>query len=296
MPTLKEIKGRIASVKNTLKITSAMKLVSSAKLRKAQTAIENMRPYERQLQRILASAGGDSCTKTADRVLDAPRAVIAIASNSSLCGGFNANVIAKVRSVRREGDAVYSIGRKMADAMRKDGFPSPEDYTALSEHPSFAPVASLAEKLAVQLEEGRIAQVLMVYNHFVSTAKQQPVVEVLRGADPSAQAPQDDTSAAPQDDAVILSDSEESSDVIIEPSRQELLKVLLPKTVKLKLYAALLDSAAAEHAARTVAMQTATDNAENLLAELTLQYNKGRQQKITSEILDLAGGQAENQQ
>ncbi len=312
MPTLKEIKGRIASVKNTLKITSAMKLVSSAKLRKAQTAIENMRPYERQLQRILASAGGDSCTKTADRVLDAPRAVIAIASNSSLCGGFNANVIAKVRSVRREGDAVYSIGRKMADAMRKDGFPSPEDYTALSEHPSFAPVASLAEKLAVQLEEGRIAQVLMVYNHFVSTAKQQPVVEVLMGADPSAQAPQDDksvapqddtsaalqddTSVAPQDDAVILSDSEESSDVIIEPSRQELLKVLLPKTVKLKLYAALLDSAAAEHAARTVAMQTATDNAENLLAELTLQYNKGRQQKITSEILDLAGGQAENQQ
>ena len=106
MPTLKEIKGRIASVKNTLKITSAMKLVSSAKLRKAQTAIENMRPYERQLQRILASAGGDSCTKTADWVLDAPRAVIAIASNSSLCGGFNANVIAKVRSVRREGDAV----------------------------------------------------------------------------------------------------------------------------------------------------------------------------------------------
>ena len=292
MPTLKEIKGRIASVKNTLKITSAMKLVSSAKLRKAQTAIENMRPYERQLQRILASAGGDSCTKTADRVLDAPRAVIAIASNSSLCGGFNANVIAKVRSVRREGDAVYSIGRKMADAMRKDGFPSPEDYTALSEHPSFAPVASLAEKLAVQLEEGRIGQVLMVYNHFVSTAKQQPVVEVLMGADPSAQAPQDDTSVASQDDAVILSDSEESSDVIIEPSRQELLKVLLPKTVKLKLYAALLDSAAAEHAARTVAMQTATDNAENLLAELTLQYNKGRQQKITSEILDLAGGQS----
>ena len=296
MPTLKEIKGRIASVKNTLKITSAMKLVSSAKLRKAQTAIENMRPYERQLQRILASAGGDSCTKTADWVPDVPRAVIAIASNSSLCGGFNANVIAKVRSVRREGDAVYSIGRKMADAMRRDGFPSPEDYTALSEHPSFAPVASLAEKLAVQLEEGRIAQVLMVYNHFVSTAKQQPVVEVLMGADPSAQVPQDDTSAAPQDDAVILSDSEESSDVIIEPSRQELLKVLLPKTVKLKLYAALLDSAAAEHAARTVAMQTATDTAENLLAELTLPDNKGRQQKITSESRDLAGGQAENQQ
>ena len=142
MPTLKEIKGRIASVKNTLKITSAMKLVSSAKLRKAQTAIENMRPYEKQLQAILASAGNASCTKTADSVHDLPenaasctktanlvhdpRAIIAIASNSSLCGGFNANAIAKVRSVRSAGDVVYSIGRKMADAMRKDGFPSPE--------------------------------------------------------------------------------------------------------------------------------------------------------------------------
>ena len=298
MPTLKEIKGRIASVRNTLKITSAMKLVSSAKLRKAQTAIENMRPYEEQLQAILASAGGASCTKTPDLVHDLPenaasctktpglvhepRAIIAIASNSSLCGSFNTNAIAKVRSVRGEGDTVYSIGRKMADAMRRDGFPSPEDVTALSEHPSFAPAAALAEKLAAEVEQGRISQVLLVYNHFVSTARQTPVVEVLLGADLSAQAPQEDK----------MGGSEESSDVIIEPSRKELLKVLIPKTVKLKLYAALLDSAAAEHAARTVAMQTATDNAENLLAELTLQYNKGRQQKITSEILDLAGGQA----
>ena len=281
MPTLKEIKGRIASVRNTLKITSAMKLVSSAKLRKAQTAIENMRPYAEQLQAILASAGGASCTKTPGLV-HGPRAIIAIASNSSLCGSFNTNAIAKVRSVRGEGDTVYSIGRKMADAMRRDGFPSPEDFTALSEHPSFAPAAALAEKLAVEVEQGRISQVLLVYNHFVSTARQTPVVEVLLGADLSAQAPQEDK----------MGGSEESSDVIIEPSRKELLKVLIPKTVKLKLYAALLDSAAAEHAARTVAMQTATDNAENLLAELTLQYNKGRQQKITSEILDLAGGQA----
>lgn len=293
MPTLKEIKGRIASVRNTLKITSAMKLVSSAKLRKAQKAIENMRPYEEQLQGILSSLGGAAGTKSADFVREGeesgltgtkPRVFVAIASNSSLCGGFNAAAVAKVRELRREGDVVYSVGRKMADAMRRDGFPSPEDLNDLAEHPAFARVADLVEALSRQWEEGKFAQVLLVYNHFVSTARQEPVAELLLDADSFAQ--------LPQEDAVIPSDSEESSDVIIEPSRKELLKVLLPKTRKLKLYAALLDSSAAEHAARTVAMQTATDNGENLLQELTLQYNKGRQQKITSEILDLAGGQA----
>ena len=293
MPTLKEIKGRIASVRNTLKITSAMQLVSSAKLRKAQKAIENMRPYEEQLQGILSSLGGAAGTKSADFVREddekgrtgtKPRVFVAIASNSSLCGGFNAAAVAKVRELRREGDVVYSVGRKMAEAMRRDGFPSPEDLNDLAEHPAFARVADLVETLSKQWEAGKFAQVLLVYNHFVSTARQEPVAELLLDAESSAQ--------LPQEDAVIPSDSEESSDVIIEPSRKELLKVLIPKTVKLKLYAALLDSAAAEHAARTVAMQTATDNAENLLAELTLQYNKGRQQKITSEILDLAGGQA----
>ena len=280
-------------MRNTLKITSAMKLVSSAKLRKAQKAIENMRPYEEQLQGILSSLGGAAGTKSADFVREGdekgltgtnPRVFVAIASNSSLCGGFNAAAVAKVRELRREGDVVYSVGRKMADAMRRDGFPSPEDLNDLAEHPAFARVADLVEALSKQWEEGKFAQVLLVYNHFVSTARQEPVAELLLDADSSAQ--------LPQEDAVIPSDSEESSDVIIEPSRKELLKVLLPKTRKLKLYAALLDSSAAEHAARTVAMQTATDNGENLLQELTLQYNKGRQQKITSEILDLAGGQA----
>ena len=280
-------------MRNTLKITSAMKLVSSAKLRKAQKAIENMRPYEEQLQGILSSLGGAAGTKSADFVREddekgltgtKPRVFVAIASNSSLCGGFNAAAVAKVRELRREGDVVYSVGRKMADAMRRDGFPSPEDLNDLAEHPAFARVADLVETLSKQWEAGKFAQVLLVYNHFVSTARQEPVAELLLDADSSAQ--------LPQEDAVIPSDSEESSDVIIEPSRKELLKVLLPKTRKLKLYAALLDSSAAEHAARTVAMQTATDNGENLLQELTLQYNKGRQQKITSEILDLAGGQA----
>ena len=292
MPTLKEIKGRIGSVKSTLKITSAMKLVSSAKLRKAQNAIEAMRPYEKALQEMLSevSAAGREVRANAPERESLPAAsgtsaIVAIASNSSLCGGFNANVIAKLRSVRQEGDVVYSVGRKMADAMRRDGFASPEDLNALAEHPAYSPAAALVERLAEDVAAGRYSRVLLVYTHFVSTAKQVPVVEQLlpavgnaEGEDVRANAPEREPSP---------------SDVLIEPGRKELLKELLPKTLKLKFYAALLDSAAAEHAARTVAMQTATDNAENLLSELTLQYNKGRQQKITAEILDLAGGQTE---
>ena len=298
MPTLKEIKGRIASVRSTLKITSAMKLVASAKLRKAQMAIEAMRPYQEQLQGILTSLQGSSATDKADFMAPSPenaasasnkadftalgtKTIVAIASDSSLCGSFNANAVAKVRSIRQPGDTVYAIGRKMADAMRRDGFASPADCSSLSEHPSYSDAAALVDKLAE--EAGHTGTVVLVYNHFVSTARQEPVVEVLVGA-----APQDNGADA------VLSTGEESAGTIFEPSRKELLATLLPKTRKLKLYAALLDSAAAEHAARTVAMQTATDNAEDLLAELTLQYNKVRQQKITAEILDLAGGQAEN--
>ena len=340
MPTLKEIKGRIASVKSTLKITSAMKLVSSAKLRKAQKAIEAMRPYEAQLQRMLSVVGGPATSganagvfapdqvemglpgANPGSVAPGPTAIVAIASNSSLCGGFNANVIAKLRSVRRPGDVVYSVGRKMADAMRKDGFASPADFTALADHPSYGAAASLVDQLVEDLAAGRIAQVLLVYNHFVSTAKQVPTVEVLMASNENRPAAEElivGNENRPTAEGIYFSQGfaknqipsaianpthgggpghsergEESVDAIIEPGKKELVEILEPKVLKLKLYAALLDSSAAEHAARTVAMQTATDNGENLLSELTLQYNKGRQQKITAEILDLAGGQAQD--
>ncbi len=314
MPTLKEIKGRIGSVKSTLKITSAMKLVSSAKLRKAQNAIEAMRPYQEALQQILEATSGTP-SGIMDVIPDAaavlgslsgnsadnpdanprPRVVVAIASNSSLCGGFNANVIAKVREVRKPGDVVYSIGRKMADAMRKDGFPSPEDGNALIEHPAYGPAAAMVEKLMEEQQEGRIGEVLLVYNHFVSTARQVPTVETLMRETPGQAGgdvmPGSDRASMVANPANATPAHE---DFIIEPSRKVLREALEPKVLKLKLYAALLDSSAAEHAARTVAMQTATDNADNLLQELTLQYNKGRQQKITSEILDLAGGQSQD--
>ena len=337
MPTLKEIKGRIGSVQNTLKITSAMKLVSSAKLHKAQAAIANMRPYEAQLQRILAvvQGGGRDSLFSANNLADATKreslppasetaanrssvmadsdrpspavVIVAIASNSSLCGGFNANAIAKVKELLRAYPkaTVYSIGRKMADAMRKAGYPSPADYSALSEHPSYGPADELASGLMKEVEEGRVGKVFLVYNHFVSSARQEPTVEVLvsgggenslSSAKKIADATEREFSPANIADATErefspANDEKSYQDYILEPSAKEIRKRLYPKTIKLRLYATLLDSAAAEHAARTVAMQTATDNGEDLLDELTLQYNKGRQQKITSEILDLASGQ-----
>ena len=303
MPTLKEIKNRIASVQSTLKITSAMKLVSSAKLRKAQTAIEAMRPYQERLSAMLELASG---TKQGVSVSGQPEigpldtkqgvsvpgrtVVIAMASNSSLCGGFNAQVIAKAKEVLREcpGAQVIAIGRKMSDALRKSGAPvyTTSAPSALSDHPSYAPVSAITDTL---MGDSSVGRVLLVYNHFVSTGKQVPVVETLfvaaDGKEAVFPAEGQNSVAADGKEAVFP-----APDVILEPSRRELMEALYPKSVKIKFFAALLDSAAAEHAARTVAMQAATDNGEDLLQELTLQYNKGRQQKITNEILDLAGG------
>ena len=281
MATLREIKGRISSVRSTLKITSAMKLVSSSKLRRAQNAIESMRPYQRQMDGILKAlleAGAKMPEAHVEK--GAPLAIVAVSSNASLCGGFNSSVIAKVKAVLADNrDAlVYCVGRKVADAMRKMGKPSPENLNALSEKPAYGPAAELAGKLMEDFEEGRISGVVLVYSHFVSAAKQVPVAEQLLPA----------TAVIPSE-----AEGEEYADFIVEPSAQEMLSALLPKSIKLKLYTALLDSAASEHAARTIAMQTATDNGENLLAELTLIYNKTRQQKITTEILDLAGGKIE---
>ena len=287
MPSLKEKKGRIGSVQSTLKITSAMKLVASAKLRKAQQTIEGMRPYERKLQGMLdhlvasgAKLSGEYTRTPAEDAAGQRIALVAFASNSSLCGAFNANAVRlTLETIRSYGEAdvtVYSIGRKMADAMRKAGKPSPADYQKLADKPSYSPAAELAEKLMEEFLAGRLDRIDLVYNHFVSSGKQVPVRETL----------------LPMTSVISSGAEVEKSEIdyILEPSASALLADLVPKSLRLKFYTALLDSNASEHAARTVAMQTATDNGEDLLQELTLQYNKSRQQKITSEILDLAGG------
>jgi F-type H+-transporting ATPase subunit gamma len=369
--SLREIKDRIGSVRSTLKITSAMKLVASAKLRKAQKAIEGMRPYERTLAEILSSlsaarpdmpasrrpsslsadaetgfgatnpaaaepspsgnigaassasseAGTGAQPLPADSHSRPDResrtAVVAIASNSSLCGGFNANVIRKTLETIRacEGEVeVFPLGRKMTEAMRRNGYPGVKDYNDLIGHPSYEKSAALARELAGRYQAGELSRVILVYNHFAAAASQVPTVEqylpfteipdrvgddgkgasVLTASHSNSSASQTSSSASQTSSSDSHSrldrESPEDVDYILEPDAETLVSQLLPQVLMLKFHAAILDSAAAEHAARTIAMQTATDNAEDLLGELTLEYNKGRQQKITAEILDLLGG------
>ena len=294
MPSLKEIKGRIGSVKSTLKITSAMKLVSSAKLRKAQQAIGNMLPYQSALQEMLSTLmahRGPSAQFTGERPEIQSVAIIAFASNSSLCGGFNANAVRKVLETVREYEArgvrvtVFSVGRKMIESMRKIGKENPEmpsDPVTLSGSPEYSGAAALASSLIQDYLEGKFDRIELIYNHFVSTGTQTVTRETWIPLKVESEV---DDYSAPESE----SDTEVSG-YIVEPSVPELIEELLPKTMRLKIYTVLLDSQAAEHAARTVAMQTASDNGEDLLDDLTLEYNKGRQQKITSEILDIVGG------
>lgn len=280
MASLKEIKGRINSVKSTLKITSAMKMVASAKLRKSQTAIANMLPYQSRLQSMLNIVGGADAGYGQNAPSSSRVAVVAFASNSSLCGGFNSNVIKETRacvaSLVAQGMevTVFSVGRKMAEAMKKSGYVSPQDFTELSAHPEYSGSSCLADMLCDAYREGGFSRILLVYNHCVSTSTQKPVVETYLPMEMS------------QDGCV-----RDEDEYIIEPGKEEIVEELLPKVLRLKIYTVLLDSAAAEHSARAVAMQTATDNGNALLQDLTLAYNKGRQYKITAEILDLMGGQ-----
>lgn len=341
MPSLKEIKGRINSISSTLAITSAMKMVAAAKLQKAQMAIQNMLPYERRLHSMLldlmgavnmsapASEEGSarlmSLSNQPDHTesegaysLMAQRqvhrvAIVAFASNSSLCGAFNSNVIREATAVINEyrasglGDAditVYSVGRKMAEAMRKLGFPSPADFTKMSDSPSYDAASALAQELFDGFVSGRFDKVELVYNHYKSTSSQPTTRQTylpLSLADATADIqvgkitdsvsePYTDKVAEPVGAPVVRQGSPITEDLIVEPSKEELIATLLPKVVRLRVFTTLLDSTAAEHAARTVAMQLATDNGNDLLQELTLEYNKGRQQKITSEILDIVGG------
>ena len=238
-------------------------------------------------------------------------AIVAFASNSSLCGAFNSNVIREATAVINEyrasglGDAditVYSVGRKMAEAMKRLGFPSPADFTKMSDSPSYDAASALAQELFDGFVSGRFDKVDLVYNHYKSTSSQPTTRQTylpLSLADATADIQVGkitDSASEPYADKVAEpvvrqnSPTTETPDLIVEPSKEELIATLLPKVVRLRVFTTLLDSTAAEHAARTVAMQLATDNGNDLLQELTLEYNKGRQQKITSEILDIVGG------
>ncbi len=301
MASLKETKSRIESVKGTLKITSAMKLVASAKLRKAQATIENLLPYELELRTLMLSlASSDpSCGnpllasgERSDAARTAPVAVAAVASNSSLCGAFNSNVIRetfhRLSELKAEGREVvlFCVGRKMADAMRRNGYEvTMGDWSALVAKADYERSCSLADTLTSGYLEGKYSRVELIYNHFVSSSRQQVRCETFLPLSLSALSAAEDTGGCASSPAPV--------DPILEPSPSELFAALLPRALKLNIYAVMLDSQAAEHAARTVAMQMATDNGQKMLSDLTLEYNKARQQKITSEILDIVGGSAQ---
>lgn len=291
MASLKEVKTRIASVNSTRKITSAMKMVASSKLHHAQQAIESMRPYERRLESIMATfmAGMEGSVDTpyaAEREVKRA-AIVLYTSNTSLCGGFNGNVIKqfqhKVEDYRRAGVEVvkvYPLGRKAADAVRKAGFAVEADYNALLDHPSYEAAARIASEIMDLYATGRVDRVDLLYHHFKSAGSQVLTDETFLPI--SLKAGEDGETQTAQAGPAL--------DFIVEPSKEEVVSQLIPKSLHLKLFTALLDSLASEHAARVIAMQVATDNADELLRELTLTYNKTRQQAITSELLDIVGG------
>ena len=322
MPSLKEIKGRIASVNSTRKITSAMKMVASSKLHHAQVAIQNMLPYETLLEHILKSFL--AAEAEAQTVFDQERpvkrvALVVFSSNSSLCGGFNANVIkllqrtvsAYTEELGQGSVEIYPIGRKVAEKARKLGYDVKGDFADLIDHPNVQKCIDIAMELGTKFADGEVDRVELIYHHFKSAGSQiltnkqfLPIdLEAELGRDHERDLTSTITTKKAQD---YLRKNRRKKDVkegevvplndnfIVEPDMDTVLTQLLPKMAHLMLYTALLDSVASEHAARMVAMQTATDNADELLRLLNLQYNKSRQQTITSELLDIVGGSVNN--
>ena len=289
MASLKEVKGRINSINGTLKITSAMKMVASSKLHKAQEAIENMLPYERRLHHMLTNFLNAGLSVKSPFVVkrDVKKiAIVVFASNSSLCGGFNVNVIRHlsemleeyIQQLGKENILVYPIGRKVADAVKKLGITPMGDYQHMSGKPNYKEASDLAAELMDRFVSGEIQQVEMLYNHFKSTSTQVLTRETYLPINLAQTSTEEEQEKGMQ------------ADYIIEPSAEKVMQELLPKVLRMKMYTVLLDSNAAEHAARTMAMQIATDNANDLIQELTLIYNKSRQQAITNELLDIIGG------
>lgn len=280
MANLKEIRNRIASVGSTMKITSAMKMVSAAKLKKAQDAITNMRPYANKLTELLqnlsATLEGDSgsvyaTARPIDNVL-----IVVITSNRGLCGAFNTNIVKETRSIidkKYHGHEVqlFTIGKKGNEVLKKN-IPIFENDNAIFDQLTFENTAIIAQKIMDAYASGKFDRIDLVYNHFKNAGNQIPTNETFLPIQATK------------------SDSKAVTDYIFEPSKEVIVETLIPKSLKMQLYKAIRDSYAAEHGARMTAMHKATDNAGELRNELTLTYNKARQAAITGEILEIVGG------
>ena len=295
MASLKEVKTRINSVKSTRKITSAMKMVASAKLHKAQGAIENMLPYERKLNKILTNF------LSADLPVESPYikarevkrvAIVAFSSNTSLCGAFNANVIkmllqtvGEFRTLGQDNILIFPVGKKVDEAVKRPGFQPQETSPTLSDKPSYQEASELAHRLMEMYVSGEIDRVELIYHHFKSMGVQILLRETYLPIDLTRVVDEEEKQKEEE-----VQGGEIANDYIIEPSAEELITNLIPTVLSQKLFTAAVDSNASEHAARTLAMQVATDNANELIQDLTKQYNKSRQQAITNELLDIVGG------
>lgn len=294
MASLKEVKDRIDSVKSTKKITSAMKMIATAKLRKSQQAINSFLPYSTKLNEILTNLlASDS---SIDSVYAQKReikkiAIVAFSSNSSLCGGFNANVIKELSSVLsksittvgKENIILYPFGKKIIDFAKKSNLTieNNTEFLQLTDRPSFPAILKISKELVCRFLSGEIDQIILVYTHFKSMGVQQIQSSIYLPFDLNS------VMENTQTDSISLN---QSIDYILEPERMELLSHLIPKVLASNLFAALLDSNASENAARSLAMQIATDNAEELVGDLTIEYNKNRQAAITNQLLDIIGG------
>jgi F-type H+-transporting ATPase subunit gamma len=286
MPGLKEVRTRIASVKSTQQITSAMKMVSASKLKRAQNAILKLRPYAGKLKEILEnlSASLDSTDGIYSKERKAQKVlIVVITSNRGLCGAFNGNVVksaanminTKYSEVNKGGNLdIICIGKKGSEFFVKRKYNVIESNAEILDKLSFENVAPIAETMMKSFVTGKYDRIEVVYNQFKNAAVQVLSTEQY----------------LPITKATAKGKAKQTSDYIFEPGKEEIVSELIPKSLKLQFYKMLLDSVAAEHGARMTAMHKATDNADSLLKDLRLSYNKARQASITKEILEIVGG------
>ena len=279
MANLKEIRSRISSVSSTMQITGAMKMVSAAKLKKAQDAIIAMKPYAYKLKQLLehlSSALGSENIYNPRKGAVKRVLLVAITSNRGLCGAFNANVVKKVielaqTTYKDKEVQYYTIGKKGNDVLKKTDKVL-DNNNHIFDRLTFANAASLAETLMTRYTNGEFDQIVLVYNSFKNAATQILTEETFLPIQP------------------VVTDKKTTTDYLYEPSKQEIVTQLIPRSLKTQLFKALRDSVAAEHGARMTAMHKATDNAQDLKNELILTYNKARQATITGEIIEIVGG------
>lgn len=285
MPSLKEIRNRITSVKSTMQITSAMKMVSAAKLKRAQDAIVQMRPYAEKMHEILGNLSATLDISSNAYAVERPLnnvLIIAITSNRGLCGGFNNNIIKRINHLINVDYAnvntrVLCLGKKAKDVYKKGDHYYINDVIAPVEDIfsslTFENASLIANDLMNRFQAKEFDKVILVYNKFINAATQEVMSEQILPIVKAVQV-----------------EGVNNSEYIFEPSKQEIVEELIPKSLKIQLFKALLDSNAAENGARMTAMHKATDNANDLQRALTISYNKARQASITNEILEIVGG------